>query len=135
MSSQVHPTCAHGAKYIHLDAPLFQSRDIRTHPAAAPRRWVRAGIDGGTTSSSNPSLRQSARGSRTADTPKLQPRPPTSPGKDKSQRKHKKTALEVCSPQPWDWAMTVDLERQLKIPHHNINVQNNVHINCICINY
>ncbi len=42
--------------------------------------WVRAGIDGGTTRSSNPSLRQSARGSRTADTPKLQPRPFPSSG-------------------------------------------------------
>ncbi len=36
---------------------------------------MRAGIDGGTTRSSNLSLRQSTRGSRTAGTPKLQPRP------------------------------------------------------------
>ncbi len=34
-----------------------------------------------------------SKGSRTADTPKLQPRPFTSSGKDKSQRKHRKTAL------------------------------------------
>ena len=81
--------------------PVFQNRDTRTHPEQLLQgRWVRAGIDGGTTRSSNPLLRQSARGSRAADRPKPQLRPFILSGKDKGQKNHQRTALLVCSPRP-----------------------------------
>ena len=68
--------------------------------AERPACLLRIGTDGGTTRSSNPLLKKSARGSRGANTPKPEPRPTTLSRKGKGQRSYQRTALPVCSPQP-----------------------------------
>lgn len=78
----------------------FQSRKSRP--------WVRAGINGGMTRSSNPLLKQSASGSRAADPPKPQLRPFT------LSKNYSAGWLSMTRV----WGMTVNIERQVKIPPH-----------------
>ncbi len=78
---------------------------------------MRAGIDGGTTRSSNPSLRQSARDQGQPTHPSYSQGHSLHQEGQKPEKASKNCSVGLLSTAR-DWAMTVDLERQLKIPTH-----------------